>query len=278
LDGLQTLRGWQLATISHSRRWPSVGDAVHTFGAYWPPTLGAVTIGIQLSQKLGTWDGVPQIPAPYWRLTHSMAYVGVVSKVYVDEYERRGDFTAEEAALLLSCNDWMLSMTHPVCVWVRYAAVKNTHHVISRPRFCDFRADWQVRAWQHALWWWLARRYDTAQLFGILHDLLGEEHPREYSRAFDAAPWRTVCSGAVASAYEAVRRQAILRAHAPSDTPEWITCDDATEWANEGGIAHTPHGVNAWWSRILNGLHLERVAPGHLCLGAWFGVREVSTS
>jgi hypothetical protein len=268
LGGPEPLSREQVRVMSNrvARRWPSVGDVVHTFGPKWPPKALALTLAIQSAQKCGTWDGIPKIPAPYWRLTHSMAYVGALPEAYISEAARVGLVDPAQVFDLRKQNDWMFSMTHPVGMWVRYSTVKSKHHVISRPRFCDFREDWQVRAWQHALWWWCGRRYDVGQLAGILSDLSGEHEPQEYSGAFDAAPWRTVCSGAVASAYEAVRRQAILRAHAPADAPEWITCDLA-EWPNGAG--------DGWWPRILNGLHLERIAPGHLCLEAWFAAREI---
>ncbi len=244
---------------------PRTGCTVGTIGHYWPPKAAIVTGGIQTAQRFGRWPGIPRIPSPYWKITHSMGYVGALDPLMVRAAVEAGTITAEKASELLAHNDWMLSMTTPVGIWTRYADVRG-RHFISRPTFCDCSEEWQRRAFEAACWWWIGRKYDIGQLFGILADLLGEPKPKEYSRLLDASPWRTVCSGAVASAYEAVRRTAIA-AHHGGASPQWITAEYG-EWPDEGGPT--------WWPRILHALHLERTACGHLCLPPWFETEEVA--
>lgn len=223
---------------------PRLGDTIGTIGHYWPPQKAVVTLGIQGAQRL---MGLKE-----WRLTHSMAYVGRLDKEMICAAVETGIVDESVACELVQHDDWMLSMTTPVGKWERYASVRG-RHVISRPTFCAFHEEWQRRAWQATAWWWIGRRYDIGQLFGILVDVLGEREPKKYSRFLDAGPWRTVCSGAVSSCYEAVRRQGIA-------AREWQACEIG-EWT--GG-----------WPRILDGLHLERTAPGHLCLAPWFDTEE----
>lgn len=237
---------------------PRIGDTIGTVGHLWPPQSAVVTLGIQAAQRYGRWPGLPRIPSPYWRITHSMAYVGQLDHAIVKDAVARGVVTVATASDLVTHADWMLSMTTPCGCWTRYASVADREHYISRPRFSTFGEPWKRRAFESACWWWIGRKYDIGQLFDILVDVLGEFEPKKYSRLFDASPWRTVCSGAVASAYEAVRRQAIA-AYGP--LPEWTTAE-SDKWPDDGGAT--------WWPRILHGLHLERTAPGHLCLAPWF--------
>lgn len=243
---------------------PRLGDCIGTVGHLWPPQSAVVTLGIQAAQRFGRWDGIPHIPSPYWRITHSMAYVGSLDPLMIRSAVELGSIPVKLASELVTRDDWMLSVTHPVGKWERYAAVEKREHYISRPLFCGFEEEWQRRAFESTCWWWIHRKYDIGQLFTILADMLGEVSPQKYSRLFDASPWRTVCSGAVASVYEAVRRRAICDYYG-GPIPEWIDTDLPT-WPNGGGPT--------WWPRILNGLHLERVAPGHLCLEGWFDVQE----
>ncbi len=241
---------------------PRIGDTIGTVGHLWPPQSAVVTLGIQAAQRFGRWPCLLRIPSPYWRITHSMAYVGALEPAFVQAAAAQGVVTVATASDLVSHADWMLSMTTPVGCWVRYSSIARREHYISRPTFSTFGEPWKRRVFECACWWWIGRRYDSGQLFGILADVLGEVAPKKYSRLLDASPWRTVCSGAVASAYEAVRRQAICAHYEHGGVvPEWITAEYG-EWPDNGGPT--------WWPRILRGLHLERTAPGHLCLEPWF--------
>lgn len=246
---------------------PRAGDGIHTFGEVNPlkPKSAFITLGIQAAQRYGTWQGVPKIPAPLWGLTHSMTYYGALSDTYIVAAWRAGLITWQEAKILSDHNDWVFSMTHPVGLWVRWRKILEQHSgVVSRPEFCRFSEAWQLRALEHALWWFQGRKYDTDQLFGILANVLGETDPQHYNRIIDKSPFTTVCSGTYGAAMEAVRRQAILRALGEHGAREWITCDDQNEWPNAGG--------DGWWPRILNKLHLEKYAPGQLCLRPWFRI------
>jgi len=244
------------------------GDGVHTFGelSFRHPGRSIVTLGIQATQLLGRWQGLPRIPGPFWQLTHSMLYVGALSTAYIDGMRRASQLTVQQAADLRTYRDWVLSQTHPVGLWVRLSDIVGAQGgLISRPRFCDFAEPWQRRALEHASWFFFGRRYDHLQLAGILANLLGETAPRTYSRLLDRSRFQTVCSGAVGAVYEAVRRQAILRARGGTDKAvEWLPCETNREWPAFAG--------RRWWPRILNGVHLEKYAPGHLCLNEWFRI------
>lgn len=244
------------------------GDGVHTIGkiSLFRPGSTIVTLGIQAAQLFGRWEGLPRIPSPYWKLTHSMLYQGRLSPDYVEAMRAARHYTPEQASELLAHDDWVMSQTDPVGLWVRLSDIIQEHSgVLSRPRFCDFSEPWQRRALERALWWFIGRDYDRRQLGGILVNLLGESDPKSYWRLLDRSKCTTVCSGADGAAWEAVRRQAYLRATGRGDEAwEWITCDDVDHWPSHGG--------DGWWPRILNSLHLERYAPGHLCLPPWFDV------
>lgn len=248
---------------------PRIGDGIHTFGQVdllQKPLESIVTLGIQGAQRFGRWKGMPRIQAPYWKLTHSMAYQGELSEAYIRAAWLMGQLSPTEARRLSDFDDWVFSMTWPVGVWVRWAEIREkSHGLVGRPNFCLFNEPWQLRAWEHALWWFYGRSYDDLQLGGILANLLGESEPKKYKRILDRSRFRTVCSGAVGAGWEAVRRQAILRSMGPDVTArEWITCDDMGEWEKLGGAG--------WWPRILNSLHLEKHAPGHLCMKPWFEI------
>lgn len=243
------------------------GDGVHTFGkiSLWHPGASIIALGIQSAQLFGRWKGLPRIRGPFWKLTHSMLYCGTLSRAYIEGMQRASQLTRAQADELRTFDDWVLSQTHPVGVWVRLAdIVEDNHGFLSRPRFCDFSQAWQRRALEHASWFFIGRRYDHWQLGGILANVLGETEPKEYRRGLDRSRYQTVCSGAVGAGYEAVRRQGIVRATGRHGSVEWITCETGREWPAEGGPE--------WWPRILNELHLEKYAPGHLCLPEWFEI------
>lgn len=245
---------------------PMLGCGVHTVGRSRKPVLWVVQTGIKLTQK---W--AMKIPAPYWKCTHSMGYTGRLREADIAAAARAGTISSATASELERRADWCFSMTDPGGIWVPYEQLLDEYAgrglFIARPRFCTFNEAWQVSAWHHVCWWWIGRRYDRHQLFNILLNELGERDPKHYSRILPDVRSQTVCSGALGSCYEGVRRQGILRSRGEHRAVEWIYCDEGLP----GGV----WDLNIPWPRILNGMHLERIAPGHLCLPHSFNVYTV---
>jgi len=189
--------------------------------------------------------------------THARHFVGKLNPRMIGAAYRAGQLEqcAVDAGMtiyayvgaLTAFDDWSFSQTDPFAKWERLAWFEDKERIaVCRPIFCH--PD-QIRHsfLESQCWRFIGRSYDRWQLLGIwFNSLLGLE-PDEYRRYLDKGKSFTVCSGAVAAHWEALRREI------------------QKEWADAGGRMDDLHRSECPfpWPRLFGGLHVERVAPSH---------------
>jgi hypothetical protein len=212
-----------------------------------PSSIGGWFVArmIQLYQRLKGY------PYPAWRWTHAMVGLGkMLSNAEIRAAGRLGRITQHDQALLMRREPWLLSVTTPNVKFVRAEAIKATEWCVMRfevggiPYQPSLEDQDEAQRVAFAL---LGLPYDRPQLLGLFINGMLHVDERDYKRRLDFGRALTVCSGGVATVFEAVRRK-----REDDGLPSWL--------------------------RLFNGKHVERCCPADFGERKRSPERECSTS